>query len=287
MKHEEWRLLVSAYCDGEVTPEERAQVEAHLAECAECAEALEAYRRLGRAVRALPLGMPSRTLWLRVQEGLARPARPLWWRLLPVASAVAVLLVAVVVGLLLWPAPSGPAAPQALEAQRGMAEATSPALRAPSIMPSPPSAATEDYFALTPGLPPCPGFPLALEVVAVSTRSEAELPSPRFRGLLYDEAGRPLAGVTLVVSGTAGWQDSTTTASNGTFSLSLPLAGTYRVVLALAPEAKATGAFHEEKERLYRLTLPDGSVCQTWQELLPTFTIGPREEISLTLRVRP
>lgn len=284
MKHEEWRLLVSAYCDGEVTPEERAQVEAHLAECAECAEALAVYRRLGRAVRALPRGTPSRTLWLRVQEGLSRPARPLWRRLLPVASAVAVLLVAVAVGLLLRPTPSGPAAPQALEAERGTAEATALALRAP-LAPISPQTATEDYPALTPGLLPCPGFPLALEVVAVSARSTAELPSPRLCGLLYDEAGHPLAGVTLVVSGTAGWQGSTTTASDGTFSLSLPAAGTYRVV-ALTPEVKAAGA--KEGERLYRLTLPDGSVCQTWQvETLPTFTVGLQQEISLTLRVRP
>ncbi len=289
MKHEDWRLLVSAYCDGEVTPKERVQVEAHLAECVECAEALESYRRLGRAVRALPRGMPSRTLWFRVQEGLTRPVRPLWWRLLPVASAAAVLLVAVLAGLLLRPAPFGPAAPQALKAKRDgvPAEATPTALRDLPSAPSFSPATTEGELALTltPGLPPCPGFPLALEVVAISARGEAEL--PRLSGLLYDEAGRPLSGVALVVSGTAGWQGSTTTASDGTFSLPLPTAGTYRLVLALAPEVQTGAVLHEEKIRLYRLTLPDGSVCQTWQELLPTLVVGPGEEISLTLRVRP
>ncbi len=289
MKHEDWRLLVSAYCDGEVTPEERMRVEAHLAECAECVQALESYRRLGRAIRALPQGTPSRTLWVRVQEGLARPARPLWWRLLPAASVAAVLLMAVVVGLLLRPAPSGPAAPRALEAEQGIqAEATSPALQAPPIAPASPSAATKDYLALVPSPPPCPGIPLALEVVAISARSEAELPAPRLSGLVYDEAGRPLSGLILVISGTTGWHGSTTTASDGTFSLSLPAAGTYRLVLALAPEAKAAAGFREERERLYRLILPDGSACQTWQmEGLPTLAIGPQQEVSLTLRVRP
>ncbi|MGB9724327.1 MAG: zf-HC2 domain-containing protein [Chloroflexia bacterium] len=290
MKHEDWRLLVSAYCDGEVTPEERAQVEAHLAECAECARALEAYRRLGRAIRALPQGTPSRTLWARVQEGLARPARPLWWRLLPVASAAAMLLAAVVVALLLRPIPSGPAVPQAPETQRergGAPEVGSPAPKSlPLFFPAPaPPTATEGY--LTSGFAPCPGIPLALEVVAVSVRSEAELPSPRLRGLLYDEAGRPLPGVTLVFSGTAGWQGSTTTASDGTFSLPLPAAGTYRVVVALTPELKAAAASREGREP-YRLILPDGSVCQTWQvEIFPPLTVGPQQEISLTLRVRP
>ncbi len=283
MKHEDWRLLVSAYCDGEVTPEERVQVEAHLAACAECAQALEAYRRLGRAVRALPRGAPSRTLWFRVQEGLARPARPLWWRLLPVASAAAVLLVAVVIGLLSRPALFGPAAPQPLEIEGEVL----PVAATPSPFPASPPLTTGAYLAPA-RLPPCPGFPLALEVVAISARSEADLSSPRLRGLLYDEAGRPLPGVTLVISGTAGWQGSTTTAPDGTFVLSLPEAGTYRLVLALAPEVKAAEALRGKAEQPYSLTLPDGSACQTWQvELFPALAIGPQQEVSLTLRVRP
>lgn len=285
MRDEDWRLLVSAYYDGEVTLEERVQVEAHLAACAECAQTLEVYRRLGRAVRALPRGAPSRTLWFRVQEGLSRPARPLWWRLLPVASAAAVLLVAVVIGLLSWPALFGPAALRPPEVGRGIL----PAAATPSPLPSLPPLTTEAYLAPA-RLPPCPGFPLALEVVAISAHDEdeADLPSPRLRGLLYDEAGRPLPGVTLVVSGTAGWQGSTTTAPDGTFVLSMPEAGTYRLVLALAPEAKAAQAFQEEAERPYSLTLPDSSTCQTWQvELFPALVIGPQQEISLTLRVRP
>ncbi len=282
MKHEDWRLLISAYCDGEVTPEERVQVEAHLAACAECAQTLEVYRRLGRAVRALPRSAPSRTLWFRVQDGLARPARPLWWRLLPVASAAAVLLVAVVIGLLSRPALFGPAAPQPPEIEGEVL----PAAATPSPLPPPPLT-TEAYLAPA-RFPPCPGSPLALEVVDISAHSEADLSSPRLRGLLYDEAGRPLPGVTLVVSGTAGWQGSTTTAPDGTFVLSLPEAGTYRLVLALAPEAQAAEALRGKAEQPYSLTLPDGSVCQTWQvELFPTLPIGPQQEISLTLRVRP
>ena len=56
MKHEELQILVSAYHDGELSPEEQVLVKAHLAECAECAEALRAYQRMGRTVSALPRG---------------------------------------------------------------------------------------------------------------------------------------------------------------------------------------------------------------------------------------
>jgi hypothetical protein len=280
MKHEDWQQLVSAYCDGEVTPEERARVEAHLAECAECAEALAAYRRLGQAIRALPQGTPSRTLWFRIQEGLARPARPLWWRLLPVASAAVVLLVAVVAGFLLRP-PSGPAPLQAPEDRRSWMPTV--AMRSP--MPTAP--ALKSYPGMAPSPPSCPGIPLALEMVAISARDGADLASPRLVGVLYDGSGRPLPDVTLVISGTAGWQGTATTASDGTFSLSLPTAGTYQVVLALSPAAEAAAAPQEEMGRPYSLTLPDGTACQAGTTLLlPALAIGPRQEISLTLRAR-
>ena len=42
--HEEYRDLLSALLDGELTPDERGEVEKHLAECAECRERLEALR---------------------------------------------------------------------------------------------------------------------------------------------------------------------------------------------------------------------------------------------------
>lgn len=39
--HEQWLARVSAYADGECSPEEREQIEAHLEECAQCREWLE------------------------------------------------------------------------------------------------------------------------------------------------------------------------------------------------------------------------------------------------------
>jgi hypothetical protein len=54
----EIRPLISAYYDGEATPEEHIRVERHLATCQDCRHALAEYRAIGGGIRALPVPVP-------------------------------------------------------------------------------------------------------------------------------------------------------------------------------------------------------------------------------------
>ncbi|MDQ5824093.1 MAG: zf-HC2 domain-containing protein [Chloroflexota bacterium] len=74
----EIRPLISAYLDGEVTPEERKSVERHLATCEGCRQVLSEYRAIGSDLRAMPVPMPPvglrRDVWraIEAREGGAR-----------------------------------------------------------------------------------------------------------------------------------------------------------------------------------------------------------------------
>jgi hypothetical protein len=308
MNHEECKVLVSAYHDGEVTAEERAQVEAHLAECAECTETLAAYGRMGRTVHNLPRGAPSRELWLRVQQGIAPRRRSLWQRLLPVVPALALVAIGITLFIVLGGLPGGlgPAAP-ALQRQAASPEMQQPLLAPSAASPAPqPTAASlpfpgavtcsvnltvtppcADEYSLTSGAgaAACPGAPLALEMVTVSVRSDTARTAPLLRGVLYDTAGKGLPDVTLVISGTAGWQGTVVTAADGSFALDLPERGTYRVVLALSPTAaKAQVTAEDTATNSYQL--PDGAVCQGPRDMaLAPLVLDAHDEAIVTLRV--
>lgn len=300
MKHEEMQVLVSAYYDGAVTPEEKALVEAHLAECAACAEALAAYRQIGRTVQSLPRGEPSRALWSRIREGLSPARRPLWLRLAPLASAVAVLVVGITLVLVLstgqgWRLPVAPGAPAygvltATTVPVVPPSATVPILGIQGLAPTGTEDATRDMGEKGP-LPPCAGRPLALDLVSLSMRSDPQRTAPRLQGVLYDVQGQPLPGVLLVISGTAGWQGSVSTAADGTFALDLPAAGTYRVVLAMTPlRATVEGIATTEAPalRAYEVSLPDGSFCLAAGDgpALAPLSLAANQEAILTLRSR-
>ncbi|HEY0071765.1 MAG TPA: zf-HC2 domain-containing protein [Chloroflexia bacterium] len=74
----EIRPLISAYLDGEVTPEERKTVERHLATCEECRQVLAEYRAIGSDLRAMPVPIPPaglrRDVWraIEARQGGAR-----------------------------------------------------------------------------------------------------------------------------------------------------------------------------------------------------------------------
>src|SRR4051812_47754006 len=97
------RPLLSAYLDGEATPEERRQVERHLAGCPDCARVLAEYRDLGSNIRELSRPMPPATLhgnvWRAIERGETQarwgPATAGWLRL---GAIAAVLVLAAVVG---------------------------------------------------------------------------------------------------------------------------------------------------------------------------------------------
>lgn len=287
MNHEAWRLLVSSYRDGELSPEDRARVETHLADCPECARVLDDYRKIGEALRALPRREPSRELWFRVRAALPgrRPARSLWVRLLPVASAAVVLLVALT--LFLYQGLGSQARLREVRAPQGP-PANPPAagspLPMPMVAPQPTSAPEQPelgraYLAKA----GCPGEVLTVELVELAKRSDQTLPSPRLEGTLYDDAGRPLVGATLVVTGTSGWLGSAVTGADGRFTLALPGAGSYRVALVLAaPRGVAL-----EDSGLPQAEGDLGAMlndCPTSGVTLPLVAIEAREVAILSLR---
>src|SRR3954451_23418036 len=108
------RALLSAYLDGEITPEERSVVEQHLAGCAECRTVLADYRRIGMNVREMPRPAPPRTLRSGVWNDIQR--RQGSTGMGPVISGVlrlgAIGAVVLLLAFGLWsvvrPQPSGP-----------------------------------------------------------------------------------------------------------------------------------------------------------------------------------
>ena len=74
----EMKPLISAFCDGEVTAAELAELRAHLRACAHCRATLRAYRAAPAAAAALAPALPlHRSLWERVHDGVGELARRL------------------------------------------------------------------------------------------------------------------------------------------------------------------------------------------------------------------
>src|SRR4051794_7386925 len=71
------RGLLSAYIDGETTPEEHRNVEEHLATCQDCRRVLAEYRAIGGGMRALSVPLPPaglrRDVWRAIEA--QQPAR--------------------------------------------------------------------------------------------------------------------------------------------------------------------------------------------------------------------
>jgi RNA polymerase sigma factor (sigma-70 family) len=68
---EDMQPLLSAFCDGEATPAEVAQVREHLRACAPCRATLRTYRAVPGAAAALaPLLLLDRSLWERVGDAV-------------------------------------------------------------------------------------------------------------------------------------------------------------------------------------------------------------------------
>ncbi|HEX8221320.1 MAG TPA: zf-HC2 domain-containing protein [Chloroflexia bacterium] len=78
----EIRPLISAFLDGEATPEEQRSVERHLATCEECRHVLAEYRAIGSDLRALPVPVPPaglrRDVWraIEARQGGPRVVKP-------------------------------------------------------------------------------------------------------------------------------------------------------------------------------------------------------------------
>ncbi|MEO5952282.1 MAG: zf-HC2 domain-containing protein, partial [Chloroflexia bacterium] len=73
------RPLISYYYDGEATPEERVQVEQHLATCADCRQVLAQYRAMSSDIHELPMPTPPsglhRDVWRAIEAHQASTPR--------------------------------------------------------------------------------------------------------------------------------------------------------------------------------------------------------------------
>ena len=71
---DQWNDRLSEYIDGELTPAERAQLEAHLAACRECAVTLDELREVVTRAGALTPRPPAADLWPGIEPRLERAA---------------------------------------------------------------------------------------------------------------------------------------------------------------------------------------------------------------------
>jgi len=69
---DQWNDRLSEYIDDELSPDERAQIDAHLASCRECADTLADLRDVVSRAGALPARPPSADLWPGIEPRLAR-----------------------------------------------------------------------------------------------------------------------------------------------------------------------------------------------------------------------
>ena len=134
--------LLSGSLDGENTPAEEQQLQAHLAGCPSCRALLDAFREVDAAVAA-PLPDPPDALYRGIMEAVAREPRRrkrrLWYRYGAVAAAAALVLV---VGLSSLPQrPAAPAETPAAARELDTDDASSPGVSPAQFSVSPEAAA--------------------------------------------------------------------------------------------------------------------------------------------------
>jgi Putative zinc-finger len=100
MKCEVCSELLEEYLDGELAPQDRDYVDAHLMKCIECSESFaaltaeqELFARYDREIEVPPF------LWTRIAAHTNTPKRSWFFGKTLLAGAIAVLLIAIVIGL--------------------------------------------------------------------------------------------------------------------------------------------------------------------------------------------
>jgi anti-sigma factor RsiW len=99
MMTEHWTDRLSEYVDGELTQDEQATCEAHLATCAECRAVTEDLFAVARTAAALPADDPDRDLWPGILSAITpeRTVIPLerrrpWYTSVPGLAAAAAII---------------------------------------------------------------------------------------------------------------------------------------------------------------------------------------------------
>jgi len=171
-RHDAWEELISAALTGDISPEERRQLDAHLDGCAACRATLAAFADQRRIVSGLRAVAPPRDLGARVRTGIESGAGAdvPWWKR-PAAVFVGVggglaLVAGALLALVLLDAPDGP--PQ-------VGEPTPTPSAAVSASPAP--SATASPVPSFPLLPPPPAS-LAPGQTAAPTPTFSETPAP-------------------------------------------------------------------------------------------------------------
>ncbi len=108
MTHARWQRQLSAYVDGELTPHEAGELEAHLAQCQSCRAELDRLQSLKSLLGRLPERPVPATLWMSIRAALDRPQQS-WIALVeqwlrgvvrrPALAAAALALIAVLVAI--------------------------------------------------------------------------------------------------------------------------------------------------------------------------------------------
>ncbi len=97
--HQRAKELLSAYIDGELSPQEKTLVEGHLRECAECRRELETLRRTVAILRAAPRPALPRSFVIRRADVEKAPAPSPIPAFLRVAAALGAAAFVLVVGV--------------------------------------------------------------------------------------------------------------------------------------------------------------------------------------------
>ena len=190
------RRLLSAYRDGELSPEQKRAVDEHLRLCGECTAALRGYVRLAQTIRALPIRpVPSSLradLRRRIAErerarGARDPLGGLIRAMTPAAAAAGAALAVLIVfrpgaidGPLRVPAAQAPAVSEA------PAAAHAPAVQAPAAPPV-------DQPRAAPPAPPASQPPRVVAQVPATTPSGAGVPAAGL--VVQPDGGQRLAGL--------------------------------------------------------------------------------------------
>jgi hypothetical protein len=146
---------LSAYVDGELSPQEIRVVEVHLADCPRCASILEELRAMVRSAGSLPSlkapdGLRDRILEQVRAEGapVAPRVRPFWFRIGAVSAAAGLLLVASLYVGGVFGGRQARRGEETARLYRRAPEAQTTGAPEPSEQPEPsaPAAPTEDAF---------------------------------------------------------------------------------------------------------------------------------------------